>query len=293
MSEQLHGSMNAPPDEAGFGSPGREFGVLGTPLLASSYGDLIAWCHRRTRQPGSTALEFTNTHIVTLRRKSRRFRDLTRGYDYFVPDATPLVWCLNARGAGLRDRVYGPIFMRKCLVSSGRDCTHYLLGGSGECAEKLKKNLLGLNGDLRFVGGFHGRCAPDGVLEGEADARVLTEINDLSPDFVWVGLGTPKQDAWLRRNKDKIRRGIILSVGFAFDVNAGTKPDAPMWMQRSGLTWLFRLVSEPRRLSGRYLKYNSLFLWYLCTDGLRGRAFATSFPDEPVREPPSDGEGSA
>ena len=114
---------------------------------------------------------------------------------------------------------------------------------------------------------------PDGALEGEAERQVIDEINRLAPDYVWVGFGTPKQHAWLKRHKRLIRRGVILTVGFAFDVNAGMKPDAPAWMQRLGLTWVFRLCSEPRRLLTRYTRYNFLFLWYLCTDGLKGRAW--------------------
>jgi N-acetylglucosaminyldiphosphoundecaprenol N-acetyl-beta-D-mannosaminyltransferase len=88
-----------------------------------------------------------------------------------------------------------------------------------------------------------------------------------------VGFGTPKQQAWVKRHKQVIRRGMILTVGFAFDVNAGTKRDAPLWMQHVGLTWVYRLASEPRRLASRYFKYNLLFLSYLLRDGLRGKAW--------------------
>ncbi|MGI9172835.1 MAG: WecB/TagA/CpsF family glycosyltransferase, partial [Chthoniobacterales bacterium] len=84
-----------------------------------------------------------------------------------------------------------------------------------------------------------------------------------------VGLGTPKQQEWIHRHKVKIPRGLLLAVGFAFDVNAGMKKDAPAWMQRVGLTWVFRAWSEPRRLLTRYLRYNSLFLYYLAHDALR------------------------
>jgi N-acetylglucosaminyldiphosphoundecaprenol N-acetyl-beta-D-mannosaminyltransferase len=122
-----------------------------------------------------------------------------------------------------------------------------------------------LNPGIKFVGSFHGKCQTDGILEGAAEQEVIAEINRLSPDFIWVGFGTPKQQAWVKRHKHLIRRGVILTVGFAFDVNAGMKPDAPAWMQRLGLTWVFRLASEPRRLAGRYLRYNLLFLWYLLT----------------------------
>jgi len=238
------------------------FAVLGTPLVATTYAALSDWCHQRARQSGAVALEFTNTHIVTLRRHEPAFRELTSGYDFFIPDATPLIWCLNRQGAGLRDRVYGPTFMRECLERTNPEYTHYLLGGSEECGERLRRRFP----RARFVGSYHGRCDAEGRLAGADDARVLDELQRLQPDFIWVGLGTPKQDAWVRRNKPRLARGVILSVGFAFDVNAGTKPDAPPWMQRLGLTWLFRMASEPRRLLGRYVKFNSLFLYYLLHD---------------------------
>ena len=102
----------------------------------------------------------------------------------------------------------------------------------------------------------------------------MEEINRLSPDFIWLGLGTPKQQAWIYQYKSRIQRGVLLAIGLAFDVNAGLKPDAPLWMQRVGLTWFYRLCSEPRRLGPRYLRYNSLFLYNLLRDGLGGRAWA-------------------
>jgi N-acetylglucosaminyldiphosphoundecaprenol N-acetyl-beta-D-mannosaminyltransferase len=154
--------------------------------------------------------------------------------------------------------------------------THYLLGGSTECGARLREVFSRLNPNVKFVGSFHGRCGADGLLEGAAEKEVVEEINQLSPDFVWVGFGTPKQQAWTRRHKHLIRRGVILTVGFAFDANAGMKPDAPTWMQRRGLTWLHRLCSEPRRLGPRYLKWNALFLFYLFWDGLRGCAWKKS-----------------
>src|SRR6185436_12152248 len=118
-----------------------------------------------------------------------------------------------------------------------------------------------------------GRCNADGSLEGTAEREVVDEINRLSPDFIWVGFGTPKQQAWAHRHKLPLRRGVVLTVGFAFDANAGLKPDAPVWMQRRGLTWVYRLISEPRRLGPRYLKWNSLFLYYLLRDGYRRQAW--------------------
>jgi N-acetylglucosaminyldiphosphoundecaprenol N-acetyl-beta-D-mannosaminyltransferase len=135
---------------------------------------------------------------------------------------------------------------------------------------------------LEFVGGYHGACSPDGVLED--DEEVLAEIKAKRPDFIWVGLGTPKQYGWIARTKHRLDHGTLLAVGFAFDVNAGMKPDAPAWMQKYGLTWIHRMVSEPRRLLGRYLKWNSLFLAYSAWDamkrtGLHRRTF-TATPEK-------------
>ena len=237
--------------------------VLGTPLLPTTYGALTDRCHNLARSDATVAIDLTNTQIVTMRRHERRFREVTSQFDFFIPDGMPLIWLLNHRGANLTDRVYGPTFMRHCVVRSPAPFKHYLLGGSEECLARLRERLIAEQPNLNIVASRHGYF-------GAADEpEILREINSLSPDFIWVGLGTPKQQEWIHRHKALIARGVILAVGFAFDVNAGTKADAPAWMQRRGLTWLFRIVSEPRRLLMRYVRYNSLFLFYLAKDFLR------------------------
>jgi N-acetylglucosaminyldiphosphoundecaprenol N-acetyl-beta-D-mannosaminyltransferase len=249
-----------------------EFNVLGTPLLATTYAELAVQCQAWGRGPACVSMEFANTQIVTMRRHEPGFLEKTSAYDYFIPDGMPLIWCLNRAGAGLQDRVYGPTFMREFLAKVPADYTHYLLGGSAECGLRIRELFEKLNPGIRFVGAFHGQCGVDGILEGDSEREVMEELQRLSPDFIWVGFGTPKQQAWTKLHKHLIPRGVILTVGFAFDVNAGMKPDAPLWMQRLGLTWVFRLLSEPKRLATRYAKYNFLFLWYLFRDALRGRA---------------------
>jgi N-acetylglucosaminyldiphosphoundecaprenol N-acetyl-beta-D-mannosaminyltransferase len=250
--------------------------VLGTPLLLTSYAELQAACQRAARLRRAVAIEFTNTQIVAMRRHDPSFHQDTRAFDYFVPDGMPLIWCLNLAGAHLSDRVYGPSFMRMMLSELPEGSTHFLVGGSQTCGALIQERFSRINPGLRFVGAFHGTCQADGVLAGSAESEIVDEINRLSPDYIWLGLGAPKQERWINRHKHLIRSGVILSVGFAFDVNAGLKVDAPTWMQRAGLTWLFRLLSEPQRLGMRYLRYNSLFLGYLVADGLRGKAWATS-----------------
>jgi len=242
--------------------------VLHTPLLVTDYSELAQMCTQWAREPRCRLVEFVNTQIVSMNRHEPEFRETMRAYDDLIPDGMPLVWCLNRAGAQLRDRVYGPTFMRKFLSDPPPDSTHYLLGGSETCGARLRENFPKAN----FVGAFHGRCEADGTLAGGAEQKVIEEINHLSPDYIWVGFGTPKQQLWAQKHKSLLRRGVVLTVGFAFDANAGLKPDAPGWMQRAGLTWLYRMVSEPRRLVPRYVKWNSLFLFYLMRDGCRGKA---------------------
>ena len=205
-----------------------------------------------------TIVDFTNTHITVLRLTDPEFRRCTESVDHFVPDSMPLTWCVNlaARETVMPDRVYGPEFMNRCLKNSPSHIKHYFLGASEDCLTDLIKETKTLNPQLNICGSHHGYFTP------EEWPRVLEQINASAPDVIWVGLGTPKQQEFTSWAKDKVNQGWLLNVGFAFDVNAGRKSDAPRWMQSMGLTWLYRLASEPKRLGPRYAKFNSLFLLY-------------------------------
>lgn len=244
-------------------------GCLGTPLTITDHAGALELCLRLARSDRPAAAEFCNTQIVTLRRSDPDYRKISESFDHFIPDSTPLLWLLNAHGAGMRDRVYGPAFLDHALRNSPAGVRHYLVGGSEACGMALREKYGRLNPGLRIVGSFHGRCDGAGHLGGDDD-RIRDELIRLEPEFIWVGLGTPKQQRWIARMKPQLRRGMLLSVGQAFDVNAGLRSDAPAWMQRAGLTWLYRMASEPRRLVGRYLRHNSEFLGYLALDFLRG-----------------------
>jgi N-acetylglucosaminyldiphosphoundecaprenol N-acetyl-beta-D-mannosaminyltransferase len=238
----------------------RAIDVLGTSLTATTYDEFAQYCRHLAAGGKTWAVDLSNTQVVTKRRHEPEFREITSRFDFFLPDGMPLVWCLNRKGAHLRDRVYGPTFMRHLMLNSPAPYRHYLLGGSAECLARLTKRFLSQQSALQIVGFHHG------YFQLNEEEKILEEINSLSPDFIWIGLGTPKQQKWVYHNKAQIKRGVLFAVGFAFDVNAGTKKDAPKWMQRRGLTWLFRTLTEPRRLLSRYIRYNTLFLYYLCRD---------------------------
>ena len=112
----------------------------------------------------------------------------------------------------------------------------------------------------------------DGYFKDHQESAVLADLKAASPDFLWVGLGTPKQDEWVARNRAQFPRAILLPVGSSFEILAGMKPLPPRPIQQLGLTWFIRMCSEPRRLIPRYAKYNTLFLYYLLRDELRSTA---------------------
>ncbi len=238
--------------------------VLGTPLTPTTYGELLARIqeHAGQDQGHPVGLSFANTHIVSLRRADKSFRQVTASVDHFLPDGMPLVWCLNRAGAQLRDRVYGPAFMRHAMENARPGQTHYLLGGSPECGALLRERAAVEWPHFRIVGSYHGRCSDAGILGASVaeDEAVWEELERLRPDCVWIGMGPTKQYVWMARAKQRLGRGVFLSVGCAFDMHAGLQKDAPPWMQRAGLTWLYRIFHEPRRLAGRYVRYNTLFL---------------------------------
>jgi exopolysaccharide biosynthesis WecB/TagA/CpsF family protein len=241
--------------------------VLESDLVITDYSELCRLLFNYDRVwDKPLAVDFANTQIVTMRRHDPEFGALSKAMDITVPDGMPLIWVMNAMGAALKDRVYGPAFMKECIRCSPPGIRHYFLGGSQDCLDSLLKNVRQMNPRLSVCG------SRNGYFKESEESLVIQEIQKLEPDFLWVGLGTPKQQEWIARWKSKLAKGVVLAVGFAFDVNAGTKTDAPLWMQRLGLTWVHRMASEPRRLIGRYLKWNSLFLFYLGTEIVMQRA---------------------
>lgn len=230
--------------------------IIGTDCALTDARRLTAMLENRCREGIRPALsvDFTNVHIVAMRTMDPGFQQSTTNIDCFVPDSQVLCWAASMLGARNHERVYGPSFLDHFIRHGNPALTHYFLGASAECLHRLLKNLRTIRPDLKVAGFQHGYFQPD------EEQRVLDAINAAKPDVLWVGLGTPKQQEWISRHKDLLDAGAVLAVGFAFDVNAGTKKDAPGWMGPLGLTWLHRLACEPRRLAKRYFYYNSVFL---------------------------------
>jgi N-acetylglucosaminyldiphosphoundecaprenol N-acetyl-beta-D-mannosaminyltransferase len=187
-----------------------------------------------------------------------------------VPDGQPLVWALNALGHRLSDRVYGPELMERACARAARNGQRfYLYGGRSQGAlVELARNLRLRHPGLRIVGGHAPPFRPQTPAE---EADVAADIARSGADVVWVGLGVPKQEKWMARMRESLDAPVLVGVGAAFDFHAGLVPQAPAWMQRVGLEWLFRLAQEPRRLWRRYLRYNPRFVAGFARQWLRSR----------------------
>jgi N-acetylglucosaminyldiphosphoundecaprenol N-acetyl-beta-D-mannosaminyltransferase len=144
-----------------------------------------------------------------------------------------------------------------CQQSIDRGYRHFLYGGASGVCEKLTERLKGQFPKLNIVGFY---SPPFRLLDREEDQKIVDKINEARPDIVWVGISTPKQEAWMAQHVGRLHVPVLIGVGAAFDFHAGLKRQAPRWMMRVGLEWMFRLIQEPRRLGPRYLANNPLFI---------------------------------
>jgi len=176
-----------------------------------------------------------------------------------VPDGQPLVWALRALGHRRATRVYGPDLMAHFCASAARTGTPiYLYGGrTPEALSILEERLRERFPGLQIAGGFSPAFRAPTAEEDELHARA---INASGAEVVWVGTGQPKQELWMRRMRPRLQAPLLVGVGAAFDFHAGLVSQAPRWMQRAGLEWVYRFSREPRRLWRRYLRYNPLFI---------------------------------
>jgi len=242
--------------------------LFGVKVSATDYAECERLIMAAAREHRPAVVTHMPVHGLVTAATDATYRTHVNDFEIVAPDGQPVRWALNRfHGTSLADRCYGPTLMiRLCDAAAKQDVGVYLYGSTPEVIKSLSERLQSLIPALRIVGR---ESPPFRPLTPQEDAAVVDRINASGAGLVFLGLGCPRQDVFASEHRDQIR-AVQMCVGAAFDFHAGTKPQAPAWMQRRGLEWLFRLVSEPRRLWKRYLVTNSIFLW-LCARSLMQR----------------------
>jgi N-acetylglucosaminyldiphosphoundecaprenol N-acetyl-beta-D-mannosaminyltransferase len=233
--------------------------VLGVPLAVTDYERTLDWIDAAVALGAREYLCVAAVHTVMESREDDALREAVDGAAFTVPDGQPLAWALRKLGHDIDARVYGPELMKRACARSERSGQRfYLYGGRDEHAlAQLAANLLDRHPGLRLAGGW---SPPHRELTDAELDEVAARINVSGADVVWVGIGVPKQEKWMAAMRDRLDAPVLVGVGAAFDFHAGLIPQAPAWMQRRGLEWLYRLMQEPRRLWKRYARHNPRFV---------------------------------
>jgi N-acetylglucosaminyldiphosphoundecaprenol N-acetyl-beta-D-mannosaminyltransferase len=207
-------------------------------------------------------------HTIMECQRSEKLKETVNAAGLRTPDGMPLVWLSRQAGHDHVSRVYGPdLMLELCRRSGETGHRHFFYGGGPGVAETLVDRLTARYSDIR-VAGVH---TPGMLASGELESReTIDKINASEADIVWVGLGAPKQDWWVANHRALLNAPVLIAVGAAFDFHSGAIKQAPGWMQRNGLEWLFRLSKDPRRLWRRYILDNSRFVLRLGYARLRG-----------------------
>lgn len=234
------------------------FNVLGTGVSAVSLDqarELLLSARGRKHLGYVCCATAYNTNLA------RSDQELCHAYNHSfltTPDGMPLVWLGRARGHREITRVYGPdLMLAVCAAGRATGLTHYFYGGANGVAGDLREKLCARFPGLQVVGTF---TPPFRRLDESEYARLLADIAGCQPDIIWVGLSSPKQEHFMATHGAALDTGLLVGVGAAFDFLSGRVPQAPRWMQRSGLEWLFRLGTEPGRLWQRYLLHSPMFV---------------------------------
>jgi N-acetylglucosaminyldiphosphoundecaprenol N-acetyl-beta-D-mannosaminyltransferase len=192
-----------------------------------------------------------NLDFVAIARRERDFRDTLNGADLAVADGMPLVWASRLTDEPLPQRLTGVERVDECCrVAVETDSSVFLLGAAPGVADEAADTLQQWFPGLRIAGVY---APPFGPLTVEENERILAKINEARPEFLFVALGAPQQDVWIRANRHRLDVPVCMGVGCVLDLLAGIVSRAPSWMQHTGLEWLFRLLQEPGRLWRRYI----------------------------------------
>lgn len=242
--------------------------VLGVPVNRLTEDQVVETILRWTTLPGLHVAVGVNAAVCNLAAADPAFRHALLRADLRYPDGQSIVWAAKLLGGGLPERIATTDMINPLADICAQRGTRLFLYGSApgvaqRAAERLRERAPGL-----LIGCRDGYTAPEHMRQA------IDDINAFSPDILLVGLGDPLQQRWIDAHRQNLHAPVVLTCGGLFDWASGDNRRAPGWMLASGLEWLWRLILEPRRLAGRYLIGNPVFLMRLARQIMRGRARA-------------------
>lgn len=234
--------------------------ILGVGISTLSMSGTIGYLTENIRELSGNYICVANVHTSVMSYDDRRYRDIQNGGAMALPDGAPLSIIARMKGFKEAERVTGPDLMGEVFkVSQKSRYRHYFYGSKPETLELLNQRLKERYPYLKIVGMY---SPPFRMLDERENQEAIDRINASKPDFVWVGLGAPKQEQWMASHQGMVH-GVMIGVGAGFDFFAGNLKRAPRWMQRCSLEWLYRLFQEPKRLLKRYIYSNLKFMWLI------------------------------
>lgn len=232
--------------------------ILGVDIAAIDMQWLLNFVDKNIGELSGDYICVSNVHTTVTAYEDKEYCKIQNGGIMAIPDGGPLSSVGHKRGFKNMKRTTGPSLMEEIFkISASKGYRHFFYGSTEETLKVLKKKLSEQYPDIKIVGMY---SPPFRTLSNKEDDEIVKIINESAPDFIWVGLGAPKQEKWMASHQGRVT-GLMVGVGAGFDYFAGNIKRAPEWMQKNNLEWLYRLMQEPRRLFKRYFITNTKFIW--------------------------------
>lgn len=233
--------------------------IIGTDVAITDYAEVLGAFDAAIEQRRKIFVCCAPASSLVFARRNPELRRAYENAEIVTPDGKGVVLAARLLGEQIEDRVYGPDLMQMQLErAAARGQSVWLYGGFDEAAlAMLESTLRERHPDLKIAGSW---SPPHRELTGAKTDDLVEMINADAPDIVWVGLGSPKQEIWMNELRGRLDAPVLCGVGAAFDFAIGRVDQAPRWMQKAGLEWLFRLLKDPKRLFGRYLTTLPVFV---------------------------------
>ena len=231
--------------------------ILKTNINVTNMSDTIKYIGGHLDDLRGKYICVSNVHTTVMSYENEEYRKIQNGAAMALPDGAPLSSYSRRKGYKQAQRVTGPDLMLELFaISKEKGYRHYFYGATEETLQSMKEVLERDYPGIQIAGMY---APPFRALTPQEDAQIVAKINESRPDFIWIGLGAPKQEEWMYQHMGQLQ-GVLIGVGAGFDYLAGYIKRAPRWMQRMSLEWLYRLLQDPKRLWRRYSTHNVTFI---------------------------------